>query len=66
MRKLDSPNATAFKASADVDDGAYRKILQISICTLLINSGFSRGRWQGREDSIHGKEELGLRDTRAS
>lgn len=35
-------------ASVDVDDRIYRKISQISICTLLINSGFplTKRKWR--------------------
>jgi len=49
--------------SADVDDGVYQKILQISICTLLINGGFSLTRGGGemtKRGRSGWKEELGL------
>lgn len=49
MRKLDF---RTLGYSADVDDRAYRKISQISICTLLINGGFPayEGEGEGRDD----------------
>jgi len=60
MRKL---NFRTRGCSADVDDRAYQKILQISICTLLINVGFSLTR-RGGDMTERGrsgwKKELGL------
>lgn len=60
--KITFSNTKTFKVSADIDDRAYRKISQISICTLLINGGFPFTR--GEEMTEKGRMEGGARTLR--